>query len=79
MHSTGRQRRPRQEASLLLFRLSKAYLVVIIVVVIVPVVVRTPPVAVFIPPSVIRSPATLPLSGCGATSPPPHSDSRDAR
>ena len=34
---------------------------VIIVVVIVPVVVRTPPVLVFIPPSVIRGPTAFPL------------------
>jgi len=33
----------------------------VIVVVIVPIVVRTPPVLVFIPPSVIRGPTALPL------------------
>jgi hypothetical protein len=36
-------------------------MVVVVVVVIVPIVVRTPPVLVFIPPSVIRGPAALPL------------------
>jgi len=54
-----RQRRPREQASSLYF--VRNYLVVIVVVVIVPIVVGTPPVPVFIPPSVIRGPAAFPL------------------
>jgi hypothetical protein len=38
-----------------------AIIVVVVVVVIVPIVVGTPPVLVFIPPSVIRGPAAFPL------------------
>lgn len=35
--------------------------IIMVVVVIVPIVIRTPPMLVFIPPSVIRGPAALPL------------------
>src|SRR5579864_1998171 len=57
-----KQRRPREEASCV-YSFSRTLLVVIIVivVVIVPIAVRTPAVLIFIPPSVIRGPAALPL------------------